>query len=224
MTSAAPFAPPVVLALPPVVGILLAGGAGRRFAAQQPGADKLLATLPDGRAVLAAAAGPLLAALPAVVAVVPADRPARAALLRKLGCTVLESDRTADGLGASLAVAAGHLLAGAVPPAPAASAAPGASPSCPPGVVVALGDMPWIDVDVIRAVAQAIATHRAAAPLHDGQRGHPVGFCADLLPALARLSGDTGARAVLQQEAVHGIHVDYPGVLRDVDLPADLAG
>lgn len=198
-----------------VYGILLAGGTGSRFAAQADGQDKLLASMHDGRVVLQASALALLSALPHVVAVVPPHRHARASLLRELGCTVVSAPESAAGLGASLAAAARHILS----ISPAAETDPAAL-----GVVVALGDMPWVPPAVIAAVAQALAGHRAAAPVHEGQRGHPVGFGWDLLPALAALQGDVGARTVLACESVHEIAVHAPGVLRDVDLPADLAG
>ncbi|MBU4611898.1 nucleotidyltransferase family protein [Achromobacter sp. GG226] len=211
-----------------VHGILLAGGSGSRYAAQTQGADKLLASLPDGRAVLAASAETLLRVLPQVLAVVPPDRPARAALLRGLGCTVLMAPATAEGMGASLAVAARHLLAqaGAASAAPDmhGTSEPALARSQPAGVLVALGDMPWVPPDIIAQVARALATHRAAAPVYQGQRGHPVGFAWTLLPALAQLQRDVGARPVLAKETVYTFAVDAPGVLRDVDVPADLRG
>ncbi|MBD9433508.1 nucleotidyltransferase family protein, partial [Achromobacter sp. ACM03] len=40
--------------IPARVGILLAAGRGSRYAAQRPGADKLLAPLPQGARVAAA--------------------------------------------------------------------------------------------------------------------------------------------------------------------------
>ena len=58
----------------------------------------------------------------------------------------------------------------------------------------------------------------------DGTPGHPVIFPARLFAALARLKGDTGARAVLEGEAV--LHVALPGraALVDLDTPEDWAG
>lgn len=70
------------------MGILLAAGHGRRFAALSGGADKLLAPLPGGMAVAAASARALLAAVDAVVAVVRPDSRALAAVLqpKAAGC------------------------------------------------------------------------------------------------------------------------------------------
>ena len=60
--------------------------------------------------------------------------------------------------------------------------------------------------------------------MHRGERGHPVGFAARYRAALMALSGDEGARSVVAANAadVMTIEVDDPGVVRDVDRPADL--
>ena len=62
-------------------------------------------------------------------------------------------------------------------------------------------------------------------PVHGGQPGHPVRFPADLLPDLARLSGDSGGRDVVRANAARLLRLDVndDGVLRDVDKPDDLA-
>jgi molybdenum cofactor cytidylyltransferase len=65
---------------------------------------------------------------------------------------------------------------------------------------------------------------RIVVPEYRGTPGHPVGFGAAHLPALAALTGDRGARAVLQASATAPVRIDVddPGVLRDVDRPEDL--
>jgi molybdenum cofactor cytidylyltransferase len=56
--------------------------------------------------------------------------------------------------------------------------------------------------------------HRRAA--HRGRRGHGA--------ALSRLSGDTGARVLLQahRRSLLLLPCDDPGVLQDIDLPEQL--
>ncbi|ARP91068.1 hypothetical protein CAL14_12850 [Bordetella genomosp. 9] len=216
-------------------GVLLAGGRGERFRASagRADADKLLATLPDGRAVAAAAAQTLLRALPAVIAVIRPGVPALRAVLEDAGCDVLETPDAVRGMGASLACAARALQAAgaSMPPAQRqpgpvgethGTAADASASSRPAGVVVALADMPWVPVRAVRAVATAAAAHRIAAPVHHGRRGHPVAFAWDLLPQLALLDGDEGARALLRSLGVHEVSCDDPGVLRDVDTVGDL--
>ena len=61
------------------------------------------------------------------------------------------------------------------------------------------------------------------APSFEGRRGHPVLFGAGWLPALRALSGDEGARAILQTaQRLTLVAVEDPGVLLDVDRPEDL--
>jgi molybdenum cofactor cytidylyltransferase len=94
------------------------------------------------------------------------------------------------------------------------------------GWVVALADMPWISPTSIAAVADAIRDGaEIAATQTDGKRGHPVGFSRKYGPLLASLTGDEGARNIVaaRQWALQLVDVDDPGVLRDVDLPTDLA-
>ena len=153
-----------------------------------------------------ASARRLRAAVDSVVAVV---RPGNAALalLRTEDCRVIEADPAGEGMGTSLATAARHLLA---------------LPDTPRSVLVALADMPWIRHASMAGVLDALQHAPMAAPSHRGRRGHPVGFRADLLPRLALLNADEGARRLLGQPGLRLVEVDDPGVLLDIDTPADL--
>ncbi|WP_295992871.1 nucleotidyltransferase family protein [Rugamonas sp.] len=193
-----------------IVGILLAAGRGKRF---DPSGvrNKLLQTLDGGAAgehagdaVVVASARKLLAVLPRVIAVVRPDDGQVAAKLGALGCEVRVCVDADTGMAASLTHAIEH--------------AKGAE-----GWLVALGDMPFIQTNTIRLLARAIDDGaRIAAPLHQGRRGNPVAFSHFHLPLLLALDGDQGARAILKSHAVQDVVVDDPGVLRDIDTPADL--
>ena len=92
------------------------------------------------------------------------------------------------------------------------------------GAFVFLGDMPRVPLAVFEALAEAIASGAlAAAPIFDGQRGHPVLFAASLYPRLMALSGDRGAASVLAQigDGVALVSAPDGGVLFDVDRPGD---
>lgn len=193
------------------VGLLLAAGAGARFRASagHAEADKLLARLADGRVVSAASAAALHAASTMVVAVLRPGAAALRATLEEAGCVAVEAEDAACGMGASLAAGARFLMR--------CKEAEGAR-AC----LVALGDMPWIRPSTMMAVCDAAQTHRIAAPVYQGRRGHPVAFAWDLLPELAALDGDTGARALLARHGVCDVPCDDPGVLRDVDTVSDL--
>ncbi|MNL13142.1 MobA-like NTP transferase domain protein [compost metagenome] len=92
------------------------------------------------------------------------------------------------------------------------------------GWVVALADMPWLPMELVRAVALTITTPETiAAPWRDGKRGHPVGFGAAWRDALLKLDGDEGARALLTDQPVTRILTEDDGPFRDIDTPGDLA-
>lgn len=186
---------------PQIVGLLLAAGYGRRF-----GADKLLHPLADGTPLAVASARALRSACSRVVAVLRPEQTVLAGLLAAEGLEVVLSADARGGMG--------HSLSGGVAASPAAA-----------GWLVALADMPFIRSATLRQVAAALtAGAPMAAPLCAGQRGHPVGFAARWRNELLGLSGDEGARALIR---AHGhllqlIETDDPGVLQDVDRPADL--
>lgn len=185
-----------------IVGILLAAGSGSRF-----GGGKLLHPLADGRPLVLAAVAGLQAACGRVVAVVRPGDGELATTLAVAGCEVVIAAEAARGMG--------HSLAAGV------RAAAGAA-----GWLVGLADMPGIAPATYRLVAEALgAGHAIAAPVWEGRRGHPVGFAARWYDSLSALAGDTGARALLTAapDAVYPVPVADPGIILDIDRPADLA-
>jgi molybdenum cofactor cytidylyltransferase len=184
-----------------ICGILLAAGAGKRF-----GGDKLLHPLADGTPLVVAAARRLAAAVPEAIAVVRPGAPELAGRLAACGLRVLENAGASAGMGGSLA----HGVSATADAA---------------GWVVALGDMPWISASAVARVADVL--HRGAGiavPVYRGRRGHPVGFAATYFDELVALRGDQGGRVIIARHAGDVVTVDIsdPGVLRDVDGPADL--
>ena len=92
------------------------------------------------------------------------------------------------------------------------------------GAFVFLADMPNISGTTVELLVEALQADRIVTPLHDGQRGHPVGFGKHFFDQLSVLEGDLGAKAVLNNNAgkVREIDVTDPGVLQDIDQLADL--
>ena len=91
--------------------------------------------------------------------------------------------------------------------------------------VIALADMPWIRPSTIDLLASALAAGAdIVAPFYNGERGHPVGFARRHYAALAALTGDEGARAVLRanQPTLRLVETDDASVVRDVDTRGDL--
>lgn len=192
---------------PGIRGLLLCGGASKRF-----GSNKLVASI-GGRAGAAApivehAARHLLEGAGNVLAVIPPGAEILRAILEPLGCEVLESDLTAQGIGASLAAAV--------------QASPGAQ-----GWIVALGDMPFIRPGTIAAVRAKLAAGALIATPVDvttRERGHPVAFAHALLAELIALRGDEGARSIVarHRQALVEVAVDDRGIFLDIDTPRDL--
>ena len=190
-----------VMAQPPITAVLLAAGAGTRF-----GGGKLLHPLEDGVAIAAHAARNLIAAGLDVTAVVRAGDFPLADMLEQEGCYVTPCAESVHGMG--------HTLAHGIAAAREAG-----------GWIVALADMPRIRPETIRRIARAVAGGtKIAAPIFNGERGHPVGFSSALKPELLSLSGDSGARSVLQRhkDTIELVEVDDAGVLLDIDTRNDL--
>lgn len=92
--------------------------------------------------------------------------------------------------------------------------------------LIALADMPWIQPITISQVANALKSGAAiAVPHYQGKNGHPVGFSADFRRELLALTGDSGARKILEKypAQIQRIACNDPGILRDVDVPSDIA-
>lgn len=184
-----------------IMAVLLAAGAGSRF-----GGDKLLYPLADGVAIAAHAARNLIAAGLEVVAVVKPGNFPLYDMFEQEGCRVTVCPHAALGMGVSLA----HAVESA---------------GTADGWIIALADMPAIKPATISAVVAALNAGAAiAAPAYRGERGHPVGFSSRFREELTALSGDSGARAVLQRHAaeIRIVECEDPGVLYDIDRKGDV--
>ncbi len=97
------------------------------------------------------------------------------------------------------------------------------------GVLVVLGDMPWVEGATLDALLDAFQTAAPGAicvPVCQRKRGNPVLWPARHLEEMKALTGDVGARHLLAQydDEVWEVAVDDRGVLRDVDRLDDLPG
>jgi molybdenum cofactor cytidylyltransferase len=180
-------------------GVLLCGGEASRF-----GGEKLLAGAPP---IAGEAARRLHEGVGNTLAVIALGAARLRGVLEAAGCEVLETDRTTQGMAGSLV---------------AAIEATGTAD----GWIVALGDMPRVRVETIRAIADALREGAAIALPMDanGRRGHPVGFASSLRDELLALRGDVGARSLLVRhaDAVRALRTDDAGIFIDIDTPRDL--
>lgn len=92
------------------------------------------------------------------------------------------------------------------------------------GLLIALADMPLIDAEDLRALADAFAPDQGRSiivPTVDGQRGNPTLWARSLLPEMLSLDGDQGAKRLMQRFAnqVAEVPRTNPGLLVDLDTP-----
>ena len=190
---------------PALEAVVLAAGSGSRF-----GGGKLTAAWGPGVLLQGALAAAFAAPVRSVTVVIGADAAAVAAAARAFDPRVLvvHAPDHAEGMSASLRAGIASL------------------PDDADGAFVFLGDMPRVPTAILGRMAGALAGGAlAAAPVYQGRRGNPVLLDRSLFPDIIGLSGDAGARGVLQGLGERLALVDSPddGVLFDVDEPGDLA-
>jgi xanthine dehydrogenase accessory factor len=169
------------------------------------GADKLLLNV-DGIPQLRRVTLQAVATGWPVLVMLPADDPLRAAAVQDLAVTKVPVHDRREGLSASLR--AGYEAAGSVQ-----------------ALMILPSDLPELETMDLNAVISAhladpASIHRGAS---DNQPGHPVILPGDLLPKLGRLTGDEGARRVLEAQADRVRLVNLPGrrATLDLDTPED---
>ena len=190
--------------LPTVV--VLAAGAGRRFAGTTPKlasplgrasvlAHTLEAVLGSGLPLVVVTVAPLVGLVREVVA------SRDIVLLPPVGSASREP------LGAGYSIAAGVTAR---------------AQAC--GWLVLPGDMPRVRPQTLQLMARAVG--QGAAPIacaqHLGRAGHPVGLAAEMYNELSRLSGDQGLRRLLARYPSFPVETGDPGVLIDIDTREDL--
>ena len=186
---------------PRVAAIVLAAGRASRM-----GSNKLLAELDGVPIVRRTAAAALASRARPVVVVTGHEAAAVREALAGLDVVFAHNPGYADGMSTSLR--AGLAAAG-----PAAAA------------LVCLGDMPRLAAHHLDAV---IAAHRddetIVVPTFDRKRGNPVLWPRRYFAEIAALTGDVGARALIDRHAeqVCFLPIDDPAILVDVDTPAAL--
>jgi molybdenum cofactor cytidylyltransferase len=94
--------------------------------------------------------------------------------------------------------------------------------------LICLGDMPRLRGRHLDAVIEAFRAgdpDEIVVPVHDRKRGNPVLWPSRYFAEIAALSGDVGARALIDRHADHLrlVAIDDPAILVDVDTPDALA-
>jgi molybdenum cofactor cytidylyltransferase len=188
-----------------IAGVVLAAGGASRF-----GSPKQLAEL-DGMPLLQHAVDAVLA-VPAIDPVVvvlgaAAERVREAVALRAARAVIC--DDWGEGMAASLRCGV-EAVADA------------------DWVIVTLGDQPRVTSSVIAAIADEAAAAPpgvdAVRAMYDGVPGHPVALSRAMLPGVAKLRGDVGARELLGSASVRTFEAGRLCDPVDVDTPEELEG
>ena len=179
--------------------VIPAAGASRRMR----GTDKLLERV-DGQLLLRGVTARACAVSERVVVTVPDTTSPRADAVASMPVTLVPIPDAKNGMSASLRH--GVRLVG----------------SDVDGLMILPADMPDITVDDLRAMIAAFTPSMILqATSADGTPGHPVIFPKTLLSDFAHLTGDAGARSILQRnrDLLHHIALPAQHALTDLDTP-----
>jgi molybdenum cofactor cytidylyltransferase len=185
-----------------IATLLLAAGSARRF-----GGPKLLQVV-QGKAIARWSAETALAATGALFVVVPPDHAGIREALDGLDVRFVVNHRATDGMGSSLACGASGLTKDV------------------DAAIVALADEPMLGVAPYQRVIERFRAGGAkvVASMYERQRGHPVLFDRAVFPELTTLTGDHGARKVVDREPARVAFVEMGAQHPvDVDTREDLA-
>jgi molybdenum cofactor cytidylyltransferase len=186
--------------------VILAAGLSRRMGA----ANKLLAEV-DGMPMLARVVDSVVASKAKPILVVTGhEAEAVRAALGDRPVTFVHNPAFAEGL-------AGSVKAGidAVPPNA-------------DGAVVCLGDMPQVTgrhIDRLIAAFNPVEGRAICIPTWQGRQGNPVLWARRFFDEIMALSGDRGAKALIEEHGDQVAEVAVPdaGVALDIDTPEALA-
>lgn len=199
-------AAPAPAELPRIGGLILAAGKSTRMR----GPNKLTADIDGAPLVRRVAEAVANVGLTETIVVTGHEREKVEAALAGLPLRFVQNRRFADGLSTSLKAGIAAL---------------------PPGIdaaLVCLGDMPGIGPALIARLAGAFAPEKGkdiVIPVRLGRRGNPVLIGKRHFAAIGKLTGDIGARELIQArtEAVVEVEVGDDGAFVDLDTPEALA-
>jgi molybdenum cofactor cytidylyltransferase len=190
--------------MPEIAAIILAAGAARRA-----GTLKLIAPIEGLPMIARVVQTALVSSARPVICVVGNESLRVSEAYAHFEIVTVVSSHWAEGMARSLAAGLGEV------------------PPHADGVLVLLGDMPFVHPSTLDRLIDAFdpAACDAVQPVHRGQPGNPVLLGRALFERAAAQTGDQGARSLLGElgERLRRLDVDDPGVLRDLDTAEDLA-
>jgi molybdenum cofactor cytidylyltransferase len=191
----------------PLGAVLLAGGASRRFGAE----NKLLAEI-DGTPIVARVARQILAGgVSEVVVVTGAEHDVYVGALAGLPLQLVQNAAWNDGIGSSIAAGVRALS------------------ETPHGAFIVPGDLPNLTAEVFRRLGAAFAEAGGLSVIvpvtAEGAQRNPVLWPRRLFPKLAALSGPKGGKSLLDTLGDQRVDVafDDESLFADIDTPDDYA-
>ncbi|MDH3689793.1 MAG: nucleotidyltransferase family protein [Gammaproteobacteria bacterium] len=187
-----------------IAALVLAAGRSARMG----GRNKLTQEIDDTPMVAKVVAAATASKVKDVFVVVGHEHGAVRAVLSGYDVVFVENPDYASGLSASLRCGLSALSSGV------------------DGVVVCLGDMPYVTSDHINRLIAAVNPDKRmiCVPTFQHQRGNPVLWSRHFFPQMMDLCGDIGARKLINQhsESVCEVGISDSGVLTDIDTWEDL--
>ena len=186
--------------------VILAAGSSRRFGK----GNKLLMEV-NGRSMLQRVVDAvLIGGVDGTVVVTGADHASVTSLLRGSGVKLVRNERWEEGMGTSLATGVKALD----------------GKNCG-GILVCLGDLPFLSSRMVGRVIEVFRQNgceRIVVPKVKGRRGHPVIFPGSYRKELGKITGDEGARSLLNSagDKLTEVEVHSPEIVQDVDRQSDL--
>jgi molybdenum cofactor cytidylyltransferase len=186
-----------------IAGIVLAAGLSRRM-----GRPKLLLRLDEKPVIRIAVEHVLAAGVEPIMVVTGTQHQELADALAGLPVILVNNPSPETGQASSIRVGIA-----ALPPDAEA-------------VLIALGDQPFVPAGVVAGLLAALRTtgKAIAAPRYRDGRGNPVLFRRETFEELRAVSGDQGARSVVERDAARVALVAFDCPMpQDVDTPEDFA-
>ncbi len=187
---------------PKIAGLLLAAGSSRRM-----GKENKLLTDVDGTAMVTRVAKQITASQAEGLMVVTGHEKDQVELaLKNYATGFAHNPDFADGLSTSLKTGLRAL------------------PDNIDGAIVCLGDMPLVKAEHIDQLIRAfdpVEGRSICVPVHGRKRGNPVVWSKRFITEILSVTGDIGARHLLEEHAdqVIEVAIEQDGVLFDIDTP-----
>ena len=144
-----------------------------------------------------------------VIVALPKGDVARREAIEGFELTMIEVEDAGEGLGATLRAAALHVM----------QVAPDRA------MMILLPDVPGIAASDIKTVIERFEAAGSDTPTRatdaTGSPGTPLIVPQRLLPPFAKLAGDEGGRAVLEDETITFVQFQDDRATRDLDTPED---